>query len=337
MMLRINVEGSYILKSKSFIGFASVLSAVVLLLSASEVIAAEKAQIVIGSGGRTGVYYPVAIAICRLVNAKTSEHNTKCSVESTKGSVNNLNQLRENVMNFAIVQSDWQSHAFKGTNVFEEAGPHQELRSVFSLYPEAFTVLARAKSKINNIHDLVNRRVNIGNPGSGQRATMEILMEAMGWNQASFSLIQEFNSQSQSQVLCDKEVDAIVFVAGHPSGSIKQATTQCDAKIINVTGKEIDALIERNDFYRKATIPKGMYRDHTEDAQTFGVSATLVSVSNTSDELVEAVVSSVFGALGEFKMMHPALEILNASEMVKDGLAAPLHTAANAYYKKQGY
>lgn len=325
------------MKCRTILSVSAVFSSLFLFAAAPVVAASDDTEIIIGSGGRTGVYYPVAISICRLVNAGLKDHGIGCTVESTGGSVDNLKKLKAGAINFAIAQSDWQFHATKGTDVFNEVGPDQQLRSVFSLYPESFTVLALSKSKISKIQELKDRNVNIGNPGSGQRATMEIVMRAMGWDLFSFSSVREFSSQHQSQALCDGEVDAIIFVAGHPSGSIKNATSKCEATLVDVSGPEIDKLIADTKYYTQTTIPGGMYRGHKKDVGTFGVSATLVSSSITNPRLVQVLVSSVFDNLRKFKSMHPALGILKPEKMVKDGLSAPLHDAAKSYYQEKGF
>lgn len=319
------------------LGFAAVFLGISLLTPPQSLAADETKEIIIGSGGRTGVYYPVAISICRLINKQRKEHGIGCVAEGTGGSIDNLKQLRAGTINFAIAQSDWQSHSYKGTDVFEELGPDQELRSVFSLYPESFTVLARANSKITKIAELKGRNVNIGNPGSGQRATMEIVMRAMEWDLFSFSSVREFSSLHQSQALCDGEVDAIVFVAGHPSGSIKKATSSCDTTLVNVSGTAIDGLVANTDYYSRSYIPAGMYRNQNENIETFGVSATLVTSSKTDDKLIQVLVSSVFNNLSKFKAMHPALSGLEPKNMISDGLSAPMHDVAKSYYAKQGY
>lgn len=294
---------------------------------------AGQKEIVIGSGGTTGVYYPVAVALCRLFNAAYAADGYGCTVESTGGSVDNLQRLRAEEINFAIVQSDWQSHALKGTDRFAEFGPHDGLRSVLALYSESFTVVAKSDSFIAKFEDLLGRRVNIGNPGSGQRATMELVMEAYGWSRFSFSLIREFDSKLQAEALCDGEVDAIVFVAGHPSGSIKSATEKCETTLVEVAGPIIDKLVDQNDYYRKSEIPAGMYRKQSDIVPTFGVNATLVTTSDVDSRLVKLLVKSLFGNLRKFKKMHPALANLHEDEMKKDIMPAPLHDQAKAFFQ----
>ena len=298
--------------------------------------AADQKFITIGTGGVTGVYYPTGGAICRLVNKGRKTHGVRCSVESTGGSVYNLNTIRAGELDMGVAQSDWQYHAYNGTSKFKDAGAYKDLRAVFSVHPEPFTVVARADAGIKKFQDLKGKRVNIGNPGSGQRGTMEVVMAALGWNKGDFALASELKSAEQSAALCDNKIDAMVFTVGHPSGSIKEATTTCESVIVEVSGPEIDRLVADNDYYRKATIPGGMYRGNGSDVQTFGVGATFVSSTQTADDVVYAVVKSVFENFDDFKKLHPAFGVLKKEEMVKDGLSAPLHGGAAKYYKEAG-
>lgn len=297
---------------------------------------AEQKFVTIGTGGVTGVYYPTGGAICRLVNKGKKEHGIRCSVESTGGSVYNLNAIAAAELDMGVAQSDWQYHAYNGTSKFEKKGANKELRAVFSVHPEPFTVVARADSGIKNFEDLKGKRVNIGNPGSGQRGTMEVVMEKLGWTTKDFKLASELKSAEQSKALCDNKIDAIVFTVGHPSGSIKEATTSCESVIVNVTGPAIEDLIKAHDYYRSATIPAGMYRGNDADASTFGVGATFVSSAKVPADVIYQVVKSVFENFDQFKKLHPAFANLKKEEMIKDGLSAPLHDGAKKYYKEAG-
>lgn len=311
------------------------LTAVFVCIGVVDALAATQ-YVTIGTGGVTGVYYPTGGAICRLVNQTRKQHGIRCSVESTGGSIYNLNTIRAGELDMGVAQSDWQYHAYHGTSKFEEQGPNKELRAVFSIHPEPFTVVARTDSGIKNFQDLKGKRVNIGNPGSGQRGTMEVAMAAMGWTNDDFKLASELKSAEQSQALCDNKVDAIVFAVGHPNGSISEATTSCDSVMVNVTGPAFDKLIADNTYYRIATIPGGMYRGTASDTTTFGVGATFVSSTNVPDEVIYQVVKAVFDNFDDFKNLHPAFANLKPEEMIKDGLSAPLHNGAIKYYKEAG-
>lgn len=304
-------------------------------MASSSVMAEE--FITIGTGGVTGVYYPTGGAICRLVNKNRKETGVRCSVESTGGSVYNLNTIRAGELEFGVAQSDWQYHAYNGTSKFEDAGAFENLRAVFSVHPEPFTVVARADAGISSFEDLKGKRVNIGNPGSGQRGTMDVVLDALGWSTDDFALASELKAAEQAAALCDNQIDAMIYTVGHPSGSIQEASTACDSVLVNVTGEAIDKLIADNSFYRKATIPGGMYRGSDADVTTFGVGATLVSSSDVSENAVYALVSAVFENFDDFKKLHPAFANLKPEEMIKDGLSAPLHDGAVKYYKEKGW
>jgi TRAP transporter TAXI family solute receptor len=299
------------------------------------VIAADQ-YVTIGTGGVTGVYYPTGGSICRLVNKDRASHGVRCTVESTGGSVYNINTIRAGELDLGVAQSDWQYHAYNGTSKFADAGAFTDLRAVFSVHPEPFTVVARADSGIRDLMDLKGKRVNIGNPGSGQRGTMEVLMEALGWDKSTFALASELKSSEQSKALCDNKIDAMVFTVGHPSGSIKEATTSCDSVLVNVTGSAVDGLVANNDFYRTATIPGGMYNGNPDDTVTFGVGATVVSSTAVSDHVIHSIVKGVFENFDAFKKLHPAFANLKKAEMISDGLSAPLHDGAARYYKEAG-
>jgi TRAP transporter TAXI family solute receptor len=208
---------------------------------------------------------------------------------------------------------------------------------VFSVHPEPFTVVARADAGIKTFDDLKGKRVNIGNPGSGQRATMEVVMKAKGWTTDDFALASELKSAEQSQALCDNKIDAMVFTVGHPSGSIQEATTSCPAVIVAVEGPEIDKIVEEHPYYRKAVIPGGMYAGNDQDVHTFGVGATLVTSDAVPEEVIYEVVKAVFENFDDFKKLHPAFAHLKQEQMIKDGLSAPLHAGAVKYYKEKGW
>jgi TRAP transporter TAXI family solute receptor len=308
-----------------------------ILLAAGLAAAQEQKFITIGTGGVTGVYYPTGGAICRLVNKDRKEHGIRCSVESTGGSVYNVNTIRQGELDMGVVQSDVQYKALKGEGEeFESQGPYEDLRAVFSVHAEPFTVVARADSGIETFDDLKGKRVNVGNPGSGQRSTMEVLMNAKGWTMNDFALASELKSAEQAQALCDNKIDAMVFTVGHPSGSIQEATTTCDTKLIPVTGPEVDQLVKDNPYYAKAVIPGGMYTGTDEDVETFGVKATFVSSAEVPDEVVYEVTKAVFENFDDFKKLHPAFANLQKEDMVTQALSAPLHPGAEKYYKEAG-
>ncbi len=297
---------------------------------------AQSQEIIIGTGSKAGVYYQVGRAICRLVNAGTAEHGLTCQSVSTAGSIYNLTNVRVGRLQIGVAQSDWQFHAAKGSAAFESPGPDPDLRALFSVHGEPFTVVARRDSEIRKFDDLAGKRVNIGNPGSGQRATMEEVMRAAGWDKSIFSLANELPASQQSLALCHDRVQAMVYTVGHPNVSVGQAAGLCDAVLVEVKGPAIDKLVRENPFYAYTEIPGGIYTGNPEPVTTFGVKATVVASAKLDAETVYNVVKSVFDQLDSFKKMHPAFGDLDPASMVKDGLSAPLHEGALRYYREQG-
>ena len=297
--------------------------------------AADQQFISIGTGGVTGVYYPTGGAICRLVNRDRKEHGIRCAVESTGGSVYNINTIKAGELEFGVAQSDWQYHAYHGTSKFAD-NPFPEIRAMFSVHPEPFTLIVRADSGITSFEELKGHRVNVGNPGSGQRATMEVVMDAFGMTMDDFSLATEYKGSEMAKQICDNNIDAMIYTIGHPAAAIKEATTTCDVKLLSVTGAPIDTLVNENPYYRVATIPAGMYAGTDEEVTTFGVGATFVTSANVPDEVAYTVAKAVMSNLDDFRGLHPAFANLDAAQMVADGLSAPLHPGAIKAYQELG-
>ena len=297
---------------------------------------AQQQFVSIGTGGVTGVYYPTGGAICRLMNKTRTETGIRCSAESTGGSIYNINTIRAGELEFGVAQSDWQFHAYHGTSKFADAGAFTDLRAVFSVHPEPVTIIARGDAGISNVTDLKGKRVNIGNPGSGTRGTWEVMEAALGWTRDDLKLAAEMKSAETAQAICDGKIDAYFWLVGHPSALTQESLATCDAVLVNATGDAIDGLVADNPYYRTATIPAGMYGDNP-DITTFGVGATFVSSASVPDEVVYIMVKAVFENFDQFKALHPAFKNLKESEMISDGLSAPLHDGAVKYYKERGW
>ncbi|MEQ5802893.1 TAXI family TRAP transporter solute-binding subunit [Halomonas sp. H10-9-1] len=295
----------------------------------------EERFITIGTGGQTGVYYVVGQSVCRLVN-RLEDANIKCNAPSTGGSVANVNGIKSGQLDMGVVQSDVQYQAYNGTGNFE-GDAYEDLRAVFRVHGEPLTLLARADSGIESLDDLEGKRVNIGNPGSGQRNTMEVVMEAKGWTEDTFALASQLDAAEQAAALADNNVDAMVYVVGHPNGSIQEATTTVDARLIPLTGEAIDGIVEEFPYYSKSVIPGGLYKGNDDDVETFGVAATFVTTAQADEDIVYQTVKAIFDNFDRFKRLHPAFEGLDPEEMVSSGLSAPLHDGAARYYREQGW
>ncbi len=299
--------------------------------------AAQQKFITIGTGGVTGVYYAAGGAICRLVNKDRAKHGIRCSVESTGGSVFNVNTIKAGELDLGFTQSDVQYNALKGMAQFKDAGAWGDQRAVFSVHPEPFTAVARKEANVKTFTDFKGKRFNVGNPGSGTRASLEELIAAMGWKLTDFSLASELKADEHGPALCDGKIDGFFYGVGHPSANIQDPTTSCGAKLVSITGPAVDKLIKDKPYYAKAVIPGGLYPNNPDPTTTYGVLATVVASTKAPADTVYQVVKAVFDNFDEFKKLHPALAHLKPENMVKDGLSAPLHDGAARYYKEKGW
>jgi len=316
---------------------AAIVGAALSAAAFSGPVAAQQKFMTIGTGGVTGVYYAAGGAICRLVNKDRAKHGIRCSVESTGGSVFNVNTIKAGELDLGFAQSDVQFNAAKGVGQFKDAGAYGDLRAVFSVHPEPFTVVARKEANVKTFADFKGKRFNVGNPGSGTRSSMEELIGALGWKMSDFGLAAELKADEHGPALCDGKIDGFFYAVGHPSANIQDPTTSCGAKLVSLTGPEIDKMLADRPYYAKATIPGGMYPGNPDPTETYGVLATVVSSAKTPADTVYTIVSAVFENFDDFKKLHPALANLKPEDMVKNGLSAPLHEGALRYYKEKGW
>jgi uncharacterized protein len=298
--------------------------------------AAQQKFVTIGTGGVTGVYYAAGGAICRLVNKDRAKHGIRCSVESTGGSVFNVNTIKSGELDLGFSQSDVQYNAAKGQAQFKD-GAFGDLRAVFSVHPEPFTVLARKEANVTKFEDLKGKRFNVGNPGSGTRASLEQLIGAMGWKLSDFSLAAELKADEHGPALCDNKIDAFFYGVGHPSANIQDPITTCGARLVPIANAATEKLVKEFPYYAAVDIPGGLYPGNPNPTRTYGVLATVVTSAKVPEATVYEVVKAVFENFDEFKKLHPALAHLDPKNMVKDGLSAPLHPGAAKYYKEKGW
>jgi len=299
--------------------------------------AQEKSTFVtIGTGGITGVYYPTGGAIARMLNKKKKEYGIRVTVEATGGSVFNINAIMAGDLEFGIVQSDSQFKAMKGMAEWKEKGPQRELRAVFSIHPEAVTLVVASDSEIKSIADLKGKKVNIGNLGSGQRQNAIDALSTVGIDYTKDLKTEAIKASEAAGLLQDKTIDAFFYTVGHPSGSIKEATSGPRKVIIaEITG--VKSLLAKFPYYSQTSIPMKLYPGaaNKQDVKTFGVKATLCTSSKVPDDIVYTITKEIFDNLEEFKTLHPAYATLTKESMLT-GLFAPIHPGAMKYFKEVG-
>lgn len=310
------------------------LAAGVALLVTSVGALAARAFITVGTGDVTGVYYHAGGGLCALVNAGRTDHQIRCTVASSEGSVANIDALRRGERALGFAQADLAQQAYSGSGAFENAGPFDGLRTVLSLHPETVTVIAAPGSEIGSVQDLRGKRVNVGPAGSGQRASMQSLMNALGWTDNDFEAATGLPASEQVGALCGGDIDAAVLIAGHPNSSVKRALG-CGATLVPVSGPAINRLVRGAPYYSTTVIPGGLYPDVSQDVPTYGVTALLLSSTNTARETVFEVTKSVVEQVGEFRGWHRALGDLEPAGMAAGtgAIDAPVHPGARMYFE----
>ena len=318
------------------LGFAVGFAAAALGVSPS----AKAADVIIGAGDGAPVHFHVARAICRAI--RTSTEGATCEARRIEGRhaaepLAVLGDVRNGAIEIGIVQSDWIHHAYNGSGPVEFMDVRfDNLRTLFVLHGEPFTVVARRDARISRLDDLVGKRVNIGTPGSNQRVVMERVMAAKGWTRDTFQLADELTGPEQSLALCHNRIQAMVAIVAHPDSDIAKTMELCGAEIVEIAGPAIDKLVSEQPYFAVTSLPGGTYADQPAAVKTFGVRVVAVGSEDMSGEMAHDVVESVFQNLDRFKRLHPALNQLRAEDMIRDGVTAPMHPGAVKYFREQG-
>jgi hypothetical protein len=323
---------------KTLILTTALLFGMVLFMGSTPVETQAKTTFVtIGTGGITGVYYPTGGAIAKIVNKKRKEYGIRCTVESTGGSVFNVNAVMAGDLEFGVVQSDRQYQAVKGIADWADKGPQTDLRAMFSIHAETVDLIAAVDAGINTLADLKGKRVSIGNIGSGYRQNAIDALEANGLNWETDFHAESLKPAEAPGLIQDGRIDAAFYTVGHPSGYYKEATSGM-RKVKFVPIRNIESLLAKYPYYAKAATLMKNYpgAGNTEDAvDTFGVKATFVTSAKVSDDVAYAIAKEVFDNIEEFIKLHPAYGGLTKEDMLT-GLSAPIHPGALKYYKEVG-
>jgi uncharacterized protein len=314
---------------KLMIGLALVLG---MALSAPQAMA--KQDVLFGGASITGVYYQVALQISNMMNKHMGDEYNYIG-RPTGGSVFNINALDRGAFDFAVAQSDRNYQGYNGEADWE-GKPVKKLRSVFSMHPETVILVTRKDTGITSVEDLKGKRVNIGNPGSGQRGNAEDVLEMYGLDYNSDFSAEALQQAEASRALVDQKIDAFFYTVGNPSAAIEEPAQSIDLNMVSLNSDKIKAFVAEHPYYIMTTIPAGTYKGLDQDVETYAVTATVVTNDTVSDEVVYDMVKTVFDNLEELRQSHAAFRNLNPEEMLQ-GVSAPLHPGAVKYYKERGW
>ncbi|MGE5476379.1 MAG: TAXI family TRAP transporter solute-binding subunit [Bacteroidales bacterium] len=297
--------------------------------------AAERRTLVIGSGEVTGFYFPAAGALCRVLN-KEHPHGVSCAVTPSSGSAANVAALKAGETDFALLQSRAAVLASTGGEGFKDAGPNPDLRAVMSLHGESVVVLARQGAGIETLADIKGKRVNLGRPGSFQRAMAEMVLEAGGLSEGDLSPAVELDLAEEAAALCEGNIDAAFFTGIHPMAEAAAAVDDCNATLVPIKAKSVEPWLKRNPWMSKATIRRGTYEGVNDDVASLQLRAVLATTTRVPAEDVYDLLKAVHGNFPAMTRLHPVLKGLSKGETAKDGIAIKLHDGAEKFYAETG-
>ncbi|MEZ5661225.1 MAG: TAXI family TRAP transporter solute-binding subunit [Burkholderiaceae bacterium] len=295
--------------------------------------AANRGQrlVTIGSGEFGGVYFPAAGALCRLLNRETGRHGIRCVAEPSRGSLQNVADLIDDRTDFGIVQTDIQADAVQGRGRFAIQGPQRQLRALFALHAEPITVLARLDAAGADFTDLLAHRVALGQPASGTRATLSMLLEALSIKESEFAEVRDYGPLMAGNALCENRIDAFAYVVGHPNHLVRGVSESCAIRIVAIRGSAVSALLADRPYMTPAKVPGGLYVGVDEPVSTIGVRASLLTTERTSERMAYELTRAVGENLAALGELHPALAGLRIEDL-RAGLTAPLHPGAARYF-----
>lgn len=312
--------------------FVALVFSLGLALTASQALA--KQDVLFGGASITGVYYQVALQISNMMNKHAGDKYNYIG-RPTGGSVFNINAIDRGAFDFAVAQSDRNWQGFNGAADWE-GKPVTGLRSVFSMHPETVMLLTNKAAGIKSVEDLKGKRVNIGNPGSGQRGNAEDVLRLYGLDFNKDFSAEALQQAEASRALVDQKIDAFFFTVGNPSAAIEEPAQSVDLDMIPINSDAIKNFVKEHPYYIMTKVPGGTYKGIDNDVETYAVTATVVTNEAVAEEIVYDMVKTVFENLEELKASHAAFRVLDPKEMLQ-GLSAPLHPGAEKYYKEKGW
>lgn len=290
-------------------------------------------DLLFGGGAVTGVYFKAVLYACNIVN-KVSDGEYNCIGRPGLGSVFNVNAVSRGLLDFGIVQSDVNFQAYNGDGDWE--GKRVEnLRSLFSLHSETVLLVTRFDTGIASVDDIRGRSVNLGNPGSGARVNAEQVLELYGIDVEDDIRAEGLQQNEANQALIEGKIDAFFYTVGNPAFAIEDIANAVDIRIVPIDSEAVRAFVAERPYLVFTEVPGGIYRGVDRAVPTFGVKATVVTRAEMSDEVVRDFVSMIFNNLDDLRDSYPVFEGLEPAEMMQ-GLSAPLHPAAEAWFQEQG-
>jgi uncharacterized protein len=323
-----------------------VVALLTLLGGAASVQAQEMRFFRIGTGGVAGTYYPIGGLIADIISsppgARPCDKGGSCGVpglvaiaQSSNGSVANVNGIKAGELESGFVQSDVAYWAYTGTGIFKGKGKVDNLRAIASLFPESIHIVVRKDAGIRSVRDLKGKRVSLDEPGSGTLVDARIILEAFGLSEADIQPEYIKPSPAVSKIR-DNQLDAYIIVAGYPTGSVVELASSVGCGLVPIDGPEVDALLQKYQFFAKDVIPAGVYEGIGE-TPTISVGAQWVVGAEVDEDLVYGITKALWNPTARQLLDHghaKGKSITLATAL--DGIGIPLHPGAERYYREVG-
>ena len=305
------------------------------IIAASAVLALAapaKAQefINILTGGTSGVYYPMGVALSKIYTEKIP--GSRPSVQATKASVENLNLMQQRKGEIAFTLGDSLADAWKGV---EEAGfksKQDRLRAISAIYPNYIQIVASKDSGIKTLADLKGKRLSVGAPKSGTELNARAILKGAGLTYADLGKVEYLPFAESVELMKNRQLDATLQSAGLGVASLRDLASAVDVVVVTVPEDVVKAV---GAPYVAATIPANTYTGQSADVNTAAVVNYLVTHEGVKEELVYQMTKAIFENLGDLAASHAAGKEIKL-EKALDGMPIPLHPGAARYLKEKG-
>jgi uncharacterized protein len=292
---------------------------------------AQQKFINILTGGQSGVYYPLGVALGQIYSKTMPD--TKTSVQATKASVENLNLLQAGRGELALTLGDSLSDAWNGV---EDAGfktPLKKLRTVGGMYSNYIQIVASADSGIKTLADLKGKRISVGAPRSGTELNARAIFKAAGLTYKDFAKVEFLPFGESVELIKNRQLDVTLQSAGLGVASIRDLATSVKITVVSIP-PELTAKIG-DPAYQAGMIPANTYTGQTEAVPTVTVRNFLVTHDGVPADVVYQMTKSLFTNLDQMVAAHSAAKGIVPAEAPKNP-PAPLHPGAEKYYREAG-
>lgn len=299
----------------------------------------KKQFVNIGTASIGGSYYPTGGYICNVLNKsrKKFDHNIRCSVESTGGSVANLRSIQSGDLGVGVAMSAYTIQSYNGTGRFEKDGANKKLRFLFGIVEEPVHIVARKELDINGFRDLKGKVVNTGAPGSGTEAMVYSMLKKYGYEAKSFFKQEtKLTTREQAVALCDGKIDAFIWVTAVGAATITEASNTCEIALVPFNDEVVAKMLSERPEAANMIIPAGAYRGIEKDVVSWGTPGTVVASTDVPEEVVYYLVKGVFDDMEKFKQQSPMYKNLTRQWAITAGKTIPYHPGAERYYREVG-